>query len=62
MQSSPDRPDFAEAGAVLTVDLGAIAENYRILRAKLGGKPCAGVVKADGYGLGAAQVARTLMA
>ena len=62
MQSSPDRPDFAEAGAVLTVDLGAIAENYRILRSKLGGKPCAGVVKADGYGLGAAQVAHTLMA
>lgn len=62
MQSSPDRPDFAEAGAVLTIDLGAIAGNYRTLKAKLGGKPCAGVVKADGYGLGAAQVARILMA
>ena len=45
---------------MLTVDLGAIRENYRILKRLLGGVPAAGVVKADGYGLGAAQVAAAL--
>lgn len=48
------------AGAILTIDLGAIRENYRRLKARLGGARCAGVVKADGYGLGAAQVAAAL--
>ncbi|WP_214470781.1 alanine racemase [Mesorhizobium sp. dw_380] len=51
----------AAAGAILTIDLGAIRENYRRLKARLGGVRCAGVVKADGYGLGAAQVASALM-
>ncbi|PTE06780.1 alanine racemase [Mesorhizobium helmanticense] len=50
----------AAAGAILTIDLGAIRENYRRLKARLGGARCAGVVKADGYGLGAAQVAAAL--
>lgn len=48
------------AGAILTIDLGAIRQNYRRLKARLGGARCAGVVKADGYGLGAAQVAAAL--
>jgi alanine racemase len=48
------------AGAVLTVDLGAIVSNWRLLRAKLGNTACAAVVKADAYGLGAAEVASTL--
>ena len=52
----------AAAGAILTIDLGAIRENYRRLKAMLGGVRCAGVVKADGYGLGAAQVAAALVA
>lgn len=52
----------AAAGAILTVDLGAIRENYRRLKARLGGAGCAGVVKADGYGLGAGQVAAALTA
>jgi alanine racemase len=52
----------AAAGAILTVDLGAIRENYRRLKARLGGVNCAGVVKADGYGLGGAQVAAALAA
>lgn len=51
----------AAAGAVLTIDLGAIRENYRRLKAQLGGVRCAGVVKADGYGLGASQVAAALL-
>jgi alanine racemase len=50
----------ALAGAILTVDLGAIRENYRILTRKLGGAAAAAVVKADGYGLGAAEVASAL--
>ncbi|RVB79454.1 alanine racemase [Mesorhizobium sp. M6A.T.Cr.TU.014.01.1.1] len=50
------------AGAILTVDLGAIRENYRRLKARLGGVGCAGVVKADGYGLGGPQVAAALAA
>jgi alanine racemase len=49
--------------AVLTVDLGAIVANWRDLglrHAGAGGGPVAGVVKADGYGLGAGPVALAL--
>jgi alanine racemase len=53
-------PDCDQAGAILTIDLDAIRENYRRLRARLGDADCAAVVKADGYGLGAAQVALAL--
>jgi alanine racemase len=52
----------AAAGAVLTIDLGAIADNYRRLQARLGAVPAAAVVKADAYGLGAADVAPALAA
>jgi alanine racemase len=55
-----NHPSLTAAGAVLTVDLGAIRENYRRLKAQLSGAACAGVVKADGYGLGAAEVAMAL--
>ncbi|WFP64366.1 alanine racemase [Mesorhizobium sp. WSM4904] len=51
----------AAAGAILTIDLGAVRENYRRLKARLAGVRCAGVLKADGYGLGAAQVASALI-
>ena len=46
--------------AVLTVDLSAIAANYRLLRERAGKAECAGVVKADAYGLGAAEVSPAL--
>jgi alanine racemase len=49
----------APGQGVLRVDLGAIAANWRDLVARHGA-PCAGVVKADAYGLGAAPVARAL--
>jgi alanine racemase len=52
---------LAEAGAVLTIDLSAVRENYRQLKSRLGSARCAGVVKADSYGLGAAEVARVLV-
>ena len=38
--------------AVLTIDLGALAANWRLLRDKVAPAECAAVVKADGYGVG----------
>jgi alanine racemase len=53
----------ARAGAILTVDLGAIVANWRILLGKLKpGARAAAVVKADAYGLGMAHVAPALAA
>jgi alanine racemase len=46
--------------ARITVDLGALAHNHAVLREAAAGAEIAPVVKADGYGLGAAQVARRL--
>ncbi|MEE8188418.1 MAG: alanine racemase [Kiloniellales bacterium] len=57
-----DSPAAARAGAILTIDLGAIKANYGRLCQELNGTACAAVVKADGYGLGAAHVARALWA
>ncbi len=58
--------DIADAalatGGVLTVDLGAIRRNYHRLRAASPNSEVAGVVKADGYGLGAVPVVRALLA
>lgn len=48
--------------ATLTIDLAAIADNYRLLAARARPAECAGVVKADAYGLGAAMVAPILWA
>ncbi len=51
------------AGAVLTVDLDAIAANYRLLADRLGrDTECGAVVKADAYGLGMDAVAPALWA
>lgn len=51
------------SGAVLHVDLGAIVENWRLLKAQTGGRAdCAAVLKADAYGLGAVAVAGALSA
>lgn len=49
-----------QAGAILSVDLGALRENFRRLRHRLGPAACAAVLKADAYGLGAPQVAAAL--
>lgn len=55
------RNDYAMPTARLVVDLDAIARNWLYLKKKLqNGADCAGVVKADAYGLGAAVVAREL--
>jgi alanine racemase len=42
----------AEAGGLLTVDLGAIVANWRLLRDRSAGAEAAAVVKADAYGTG----------
>jgi alanine racemase len=55
-------PAAVRAGALLTIDLGAIAANYRRLCQELGAVASAAVVKADAYGLGLDRVAPTLAA
>ncbi|HTK35772.1 MAG TPA: alanine racemase [Caulobacteraceae bacterium] len=52
----------APSQTILTVDLDALAANYRFLAAQAVGAEAAPVVKADGYGLGAGPVARRLWA
>jgi alanine racemase len=41
-----------EAGGILTIDLGALAENWRLIRDRGRGAECGAVVKANAYGLG----------
>ena len=48
------------AGALLSIDLDALCDNWRSLKARLASAECAAVVKADAYGLGAARVAPAL--
>lgn len=50
------------AGAVLTVDLDAVAANWHLLCERARPAGCAAVVKADAYGLGAAHVVPVLAA
>jgi alanine racemase len=51
-----------ELGSRLTVDLGAIAENWRTLDRYVMPVECAAVVKSDAYGCGLEPVTRTLTA
>ncbi|WP_421789038.1 alanine racemase [Hyphobacterium sp.] len=44
----------------LTVDLNAIAANYRLMRDRVDPAECSAVIKADGYGLGALPIAERL--
>jgi len=53
---------MSAARARLTIDLDALGANYRTFCARARGAEVAPVVKADGYGLGAAQVSRRLWA
>lgn len=52
--------DPASTSAILTVDLDAVAANYRHLRSLADGADVAGVVKANAYGVGMVPVALTL--
>ncbi len=49
------------ATTLLTIDLKAVAENYRILKTRARGAKVAGVVKANAYGLGADRIAPILV-
>jgi alanine racemase len=66
MSTSADNDGTRRAGAILTVDLGAIAANWRGLRdaGRAQGRPidCAAVLKADAYGTGATVVGPRLAA
>lgn len=48
------------AGAVLTIDLVALKENWRRLNTRAGQAECGAAVKGNAYGLGIAPVARAL--
>jgi alanine racemase len=50
------------ARARLTIDLNALADNFRLFKRMTGAGEVAPVVKADGYGLGAGPVSRRLWA
>src|SRR5262249_21987865 len=63
-KSMPASPEANQAAAtatgVLTVHLDAVIANWRKREKTAVPAECAGVVKADGYGCGADQVARAL--
>ena len=48
------------AGATLTVDLGALRQNFLTLKGMCGSAECAAAVKGDAYGTGVSEVVRTL--
>ncbi len=50
-------PDPRRSGALLTIDLDALAANYRLLAQRAGSAECAVAVKADAYGTGIANAA-----
>ncbi len=52
----------AHANATLTVDLGALASNYRFLVDRFSGRHVGAAVKADAYGIGIERAAQTLHA
>lgn len=55
-------PPPEEAGALLTVDLGALVANWRKLKARAAPAECGAVVKADAYGTGLKQAVEALSA
>lgn len=58
--SFDDNDAFAAAGLRLTVDLGALVENWRDMAHRSGRARTAAVVKADAYGLGIEDIGETL--
>jgi alanine racemase len=61
MSTTPEPVEHAaEAGGILTIDLGALAANYRDLAGRAAPARCAAVVKADAYGIGIGPAVRAL--
>lgn len=52
----------AQAPSMLTVDIGALQRNYRLIAKRVEPAECAAVVKADAYGVGIEPVSRALAA
>ncbi len=50
------------APAILTIDVAALADNWRLLARRAAPGECAAVVKANGYGLGIGTIAPPLYA
>lgn len=48
------------SGGILTIDLRALAQNWRRLKSRLNGADCGAAIKADAYGLGAKKAAVAL--
>jgi alanine racemase len=59
-QDRPAEIPDAEAGGILTVDLGALAANWRTLKKSAETAECSAVVKADAYGIGIEQAVPAL--
>ncbi|MFD0987177.1 alanine racemase [Methyloligella solikamskensis] len=55
-----DIDDTAGAPGLITIDLDAVAANYRHLRDRVAPSECAAVIKADAYGLGMAKIGPVL--
>ncbi|MGB8314783.1 MAG: alanine racemase [Aestuariivirga sp.] len=58
-QTSPATPKSL-AGAVLSIDLGAVQKNWRTLNSHAGSAECGAAVKGNAYGLGIEPVGRAL--
>ena len=56
----PTTPSLATAGGRVTVDLGALTGNWRMLAERAEGAATAAVLKGDGYGVGLEAAARAL--
>ena len=59
-QRNDDFRDEDLAGAILTIDLAAVQDNWRILDSIAGGAECGAAVKANAYGLGMLPVCSAL--
>ena len=55
-------PHLSHAGALLTIDLDAICDNWKAIKRRVGRADCGAVVKANAYGLGAMRIAPALYA
>ena len=51
----------SESNGILTIDLNALADNWRLLAARVAPARCAAVVKANAYGMGIEQVVPALV-
>jgi len=59
-QTDTAGPEALETGGILTIDLAAIAKNWKFLSQRVVPADCAAVVKADAYGCGIEPVASHL--